>query len=117
MRHHGGMETARRPNAEPTTSQFVIVDAGSADGSARFELRRDGELVSSATYRLEGDVFVVPYMETLPQYRGNGFADRLMEGMVEILRGSGRTIEPLCSFAAGYLRDHPEHADVVHRSG
>ena len=90
---------------------FEVTDA---TDSGRFELRRSGELVGFATYHRRGDAVVVPHVETLVQYRGHGYAGRLMAGIVEMLRADGRTIVPQCSFAASYLRDHPDDADVVH---
>ena len=111
------MDVTDLSSDDVTTSQFAVTEVGATDGSPRFELRRDGELVSYAPYRLQGAAAVVPHVETLSQYRGNGFADRLMGGMIEILRETGRTIVPICSFAATYLRDHPEHADLVHPGG
>jgi predicted GNAT family acetyltransferase len=109
----GWMDTAASRATGSSPSRFLVVDTGSGAGSSRFELRRDGELVSYATYRADGAVVVVPHVETLRQHRGNGLADRLLAGVVEILREDGRTIVPLCRFAAGYFRDHPEHGDVV----
>ena len=94
------------------TDDFEVTDA---TDSGRFELRRAGELVGYATYRRRADAVVVPHVETVAQYRGQGYASRLMAGMIEILRRDGRTIVPHCSFAAGYLRDHPDDADVVHQ--
>lgn len=96
--------------------RFVVVDAGVDGGPARFELHRDGDVVSYATYHVRDGAVVVPHVETLAQHRGNGFADRLMEGMIDILREQERTIVPICSFAAGYLRQRPEHADLLHRT-
>ncbi len=91
---------------------FEVTDATDSD---RFELRRAGELMGYATYRRRADAVVVPHVETLVQYRGQGYASRLMAGIVEILRREGQTIVPRCSFAAAYLRDHPDDADVLHR--
>ncbi len=83
------------------------------EAARRFELRRGDEVVSHATYSLRDDVVVVPHVETAPEHRGNGYADRLMAGLLELLRTSDRRIEPLCPFAAGYVRDHPDQADLV----
>lgn len=80
----------------------------------RFELRRAGELVGYATYDRRDDAVVVPHVETLAQHRGQGYASRLMAGVVTIVRGDGRTILPRCPFAADYLRRHPEDIDVLH---
>ena len=79
----------------------------------RFELRRDDEVVGYARFREHGDAVVVPHVETLREHRGQGYAGRLMDGIVDHLRSTGRTIAPHCSFAASYIREHPEHDDLL----
>lgn len=91
-------------------AEFDVIDAS---GSARFELRRAGELVGFATYRRRKGSIVVQHVETLVQHRGQGFADRLMAGLVEIARREGVGLVPHCSFAVDYFQEHAEHADVV----
>jgi len=83
--------------------------------SSRFTLHLDGEVVGLADYSLDDTVLTVPYVETLPPYRGQGFAAVLMDGVVESLRTNGRTIRPICSYAAGYLRERPDTHDLVVR--
>lgn len=116
------MDTPRPLSSDPQSADrdatdqdgvFVVVDAGADGGPSRFELHRDGALVGWASYRREGRSIVIPHVETLVQHRGQGFADRLMAGIVDIARRSDDRLAPLCSFAAGYLRDHPEHEDLV----
>lgn len=86
---------------------------------SRFELLSgpgdDAELLSFADYRVDGNSLIVPHVETVMQHRGNGFADELMAGMILQLRDSGRKIVPLCTFAAGHLRDRPQDHDVLAR--
>ena len=94
------------------SDDVAVTDATDA---RRFELRRAGELVGFATYHRRGEVVVVTHVETLVQHRGQGNASRLMAGVVERLRDEGRTIVPICPFAADYLRHHPDAADVLHR--
>jgi predicted GNAT family acetyltransferase len=79
----------------------------------RYELVIDNEIVSIADYRLDGDSVVVPHVETSPAHRGRGNADRLMAGMLDDLRDGGRTIVPLCPFAANYIHQHPDQQDLV----
>ena len=76
-----------------------VVDRG------RFELRRDGELLSHADYHLTSAAIVIDHVETELVHRDNGHAARLMEGIVAI--GAERQLElvPICSYAVGYLRD------------
>lgn len=79
----------------------------------RYELVVDDRIVSIADYQIDGTTLVVPHVETDPSMRGQGMADELMRGMLDDLRANSRTILPLCGFAAAYIRDHPEDADLL----
>lgn len=79
----------------------------------RYELIVDDRIVSIADYHLDGHTVVVPHVETDPEMRGQGMADRLMRGMLDDLRTGGRTITPLCPFAATFIREHPDDHDLV----
>lgn len=46
-------------------------------------------------------------------FRGQGVGARLVERAVEDARAAGKTIIPLCPFAASQFRRHPEWADVL----
>jgi predicted GNAT family acetyltransferase len=95
------------PGAGPT---FEVIDDTEA---SRYELRRDGTTVGLASYRRQGDQVVVPHVETFPEHRGQGFAARLMDGVLEQIRAAGESIVPLCPFAASHIRDNPEYHDLV----
>jgi uncharacterized protein len=79
----------------------------------RYELIVDGRLVSIAEYHIEGSIAVVSHVETDRALRGRGNADLLMRGLLDDLRSRKMTISPLCSFAATFVRDHPDDADLV----
>jgi len=74
----------------------------------RYELVINNEIVSIADYRRDGQTVVVPHVETSPAFRGQGMADRLMRGMLDDLRRQHQRINPLCPFAADYIRQHPD---------
>lgn len=78
----------------------------------RFELAEGGEL-AFANYRRQGDTLVIPHVEAAPALRGTGAAGRLMAGIVELARQDGLKIVPLCSYAAAWMRRHPEHRDLL----
>ena len=80
---------------------FDVIDASEL---GRYELRRDGELVGLAEYSIDGDALVIPHVETLRPYRGQGYAARLMAGIVDDADRRGLRIRPICSYAAAYLR-------------
>lgn len=93
-----GMDDAHDP--------FRIVDTGS-----RIEVHRDGTTVAYADYHLDGDVLVVPYVETHPRHRGKGLGAIAVEAVAAHAIEHGLRIRPLCGFAAGELRaraDAPE---------
>lgn len=89
---------------------LTVVDATER---GRFELILDGELVGLADYSIDGDIVTVPHVETDPAHRGRGFAAHLMSGILDSIRSDGRTIRPLCSYAASYMRDRPDTHDLV----
>jgi len=79
---------------------------------SRFELVEQGQ-TAFATYRRNGDVVIIPHVESPPALRGKGTADRLMRGIVEKARAEGFKIEPWCSYAAAWLRGHADAKDVL----
>ena len=79
---------------------------------ARYELRIGDELVSLADYRRSDGVVTVPHVETKPALRGQGFAEMLMDGIVDDLRARSLTIRPTCPYAAAYMRDRPDTHDL-----
>lgn len=92
-------------------SDYAVVE--NRDQS-RFELHQEGETVSFANFtERPGGVVEIPVVATEPQHRGKGNAGRLMEGLLAILRASDRTIVPVCSFAAHYIRENPQHQNLL----
>ena len=45
--------------------------------------------------------------------RGKGIAGRLVEAAVGYARGEGFRIIPSCWYVAHWVRQHPEHADLL----
>ncbi len=89
---------------------FVVTDRPE---NGRFEMTKDGETVGFARYRQQGTTVVVPHVETLAQYRGQGYGAHLMDGLLDIIRADGRRIEPQCSFAAAHMRADPKVHDLL----
>jgi len=78
---------------------------------SRFELTEEGKL-AYADYRIEGDVMVIPYVESDPALRGKGTAGRLMTGVLDSARSRGLKVTPICGYAAAYIQRHPEYHDL-----
>ena len=96
-----------------TTPRGAVVENATL---GRFELLHEGEVVSFASYRPNPNdeaSIVIPHVETDPVHRGNGYAAELMDGTLDLLRDSSRTVVPRCPFAAGHIRDNPQYHDLV----
>ena len=78
---------------------------------SRFEMAVPGG-TAFATYRRSGDVLLVPHTEVPREAEGQGHGSALMKGVLEHARAHGLKVRPLCSFAANYMRRHPEYEDV-----
>ena len=48
-------------------------------------------------------------------FRGQGIGAKLVTKAVEDARAAGKTILPLCPFAAAQFKRHPEWADVLEK--
>lgn len=84
------------------------------DEKGQFSLSRDGEIVSQAKFYLSGEnSIVVPHVGTKPEHRGQGYAGRLMAGLLEIARTDGERIVPVCPFAAQFIRDNTQYHDLL----
>jgi len=106
------MSALRGDGPEGVEPEFAVVE-NRQDG--RFELQRDGETVGFASFREADGVVTIPHVETMPGHRGQGYAARLLDGTLEQLRASARSVVPLCPFAAQHIRDSPEHHDLLVR--
>ena len=95
---------------EPANPDHEVRDNADAN---RYELWRDGELVSLADYLRQDDVVVVPHVETRPDLRNQGNSELLLSGLLDDLRRRGLRIKAVCPRAADYLREHPDDADLV----
>ena len=84
---------------------------------SRYELVQDGQVVGVADYRESGDTVVLPHTEIDRSMRGRGLGDVLVKGVLDDLRGGGRSVVPSCWFVAAYIDDHPEYRDLLAAPG
>ena len=90
------------------------MDAVQHDAQAhQFSLSVDGAHCV-LDYRLAGGVMTIIHTGVPEQVGGRGIAGQLMETALGIARSSGWKVVPACSYAAAYIKRHPEYADLVH---
>ncbi len=79
---------------------------------SQYELPVEGQIVFARYRRADGVVSIL-HVEAPVSLRGSGAAGRLMQGIVELARTQNEKLVPLCSYAAAWMRRHPESADLM----
>ena len=96
-------------NDNPTDSAAPVVEHDAARN--RFAVSIDGH-TGVAEYRCDGDVLRLTHTEVPQALEGRGLAAALVREALAYARREGLKVEPLCSYAAGYMQRHPETHDL-----
>ncbi len=78
----------------------------------RFETWVDS-LYSKLDYIQDGKNFVITHVGVHPELRGQGIAGRLVQVSLEYARERSLRVIPMCSYAAYFIRRHPEYAELT----
>ena len=78
----------------------------------RFETWIDGYL-SKLDYIRDGKNFVITHVGVSPELRGQGIAGKIVQVGLEYAKERSLRVVPMCSYAAAYIRKHPEYAELT----
>ena len=78
----------------------------------RFETVVDGRS-NEADYRIANGVMQITHTGVAPELRGHGIAAALVQAALDHARSEGLKVDPLCSYAAAYMRRHPQTLDLL----
>jgi predicted GNAT family acetyltransferase len=81
----------------------------------RFETWIDGKL-SKLDYIEDDKNFVITHVGVQPEFRGFGVAGKITQVGLEYARAKALRVVPMCSYAAAYIRRHPEYAGLTRQS-
>ena len=84
-------------------------------GENRFEAIIDGKL-SKLDYVQNGVNFIITHVGVHPSLRGQGVAGRIVRVGLEYADKNSFRVVPMCSYAAAYIRRHPEYAELTKAS-
>lgn len=82
------------------------------EAARRFAVQVDG-LGCELDYRLTPGVMHITHTGVPAALEGRGIAAAMTQAALAHARAAGLKVNPLCSYAAGYLRRHPEWADLT----
>ncbi|MFJ1302175.1 GNAT family N-acetyltransferase [Pseudomonadota bacterium AL_CKDN230030165-1A_HGKHYDSX7] len=78
----------------------------------RFETHVDGH-ACELDYQVRNQVMAILHTGVPPAVGGRGIAAQLTQTALDYARSQGLHVQPLCSYAAAYIRRHPQYADLV----
>ena len=70
---------------------------------------------SRLDYIQDGKNFVITHVGVHPELRGQGVAGKLVETSLEYAKEKSLRVIPMCSYAAAYMRRHPEYAELMNQ--
>jgi predicted GNAT family acetyltransferase len=91
------------------------VQVGHNPEENRFETFIDGKLCK-LDYIQNGSNFVITHVGVHPSLRGQGIAGKIVEAGLGYARENSFRVVPMCSYAAAYIRRHPEHAELTRQT-
>lgn len=97
-----------------TNDETVVAPVHDNPAESRFELPLpDGDMAFTVYRRREGGVLAIIHVEVPRAYEGRGVGSAVMAGVLDRVRADGGKVVPVCSFAAAYMRRHPEVQDLL----
>ncbi|MFC9996507.1 GNAT family N-acetyltransferase [Nocardia sp. NPDC127526] len=79
----------------------------------RFELYVDGYLAGVTSYQDTANERAFVHTEIYPQYEGQGFGRKLVQGALERTRDEAYGILPLCPMVHHFVESRPEYLALV----
>ena len=82
------------------------------DAQNRFEIR-EGDQIAQLAYDVSGGEIALVHTEVPPSLEGDGYGSALAKAALDYARAQHLRVVPSCPFVAGYIRRHPEYADLT----
>ena len=86
------------------------------ESEKRFEVSVNG-LLSKLDYLQDENTFVITHVGVQPELRGQGVAGKLTQAGLEFAKAKSLRVIPMCSYAAAYIRRHPQYAELIKHHG
>ena len=92
-----------------TNASTITIEVNHDPAARRFTAEVDGH-PAVLDYALDGDAMTILHTGVPSAIGGRGVAAALVRAALGAARGAGWKVIPACSYAAAYIRRHPEAA-------
>jgi predicted GNAT family acetyltransferase len=89
------------------------IERENTGSKGRYVYRADGAEAQMTFTTAGTHQIIIDHTEVPDAFRGQGIGVKLVERAVADARAEGKTVIPLCPFAAAQFRRHPEWSDVL----
>jgi uncharacterized protein len=79
----------------------------------RYEARAGERLLGFVLYRAQPGRITLIHTEVEPELEHRGVASQLVAAALDDIRGTGRHVQPVCSFVRRFISARPEYQDLV----
>jgi len=79
---------------------------------SRFEWKQDKH-IAFANYSMTNNMLYIEYVEAPQSLRGTGAASKLMEQIAHYAQQNELKIQPICNYAAAWMRKHKEYHSLL----
>lgn len=80
----------------------------------QYQLALDGKVAAHIAYCMRGEGTIdLVHTEVEPEHEGKGLASRIAKFALDDARARGLKVIPSCSYIDGWVKKHPEYADLV----
>lgn len=90
-----------------------MVEVKDVPEEKRYVVLVDGKRAGLLDYELRGDAFVALHTEIDGAYGGQGLGGILVRHVLDEVRDTGLTLNPLCPFVAHFVAQNAQYADLV----
>ena len=87
------------------------------EDASRYELVEGGNVIGVADYRVQGDAVVFHHTHIEPARRGHGLGAVLVQGALDDVRRTGRSVVPICWYVAQFIDTRSGYADLLAEVG
>lgn len=94
-----------------TTTDVSVTD--NRDRRRYEALAEDGTVAGFVDYQETSELVVLTHTEVEPGFEGRGIGSALARAALEDIRRRELKALVLCPFIIGWLRNHPEHRDIL----